>query len=46
MPVIYMQSTIDNFVNKGRINEVIGNPEIIELTDDKDNIITKYYKFE
>ena len=41
-----MQSTIDNFINKGRINEVVGDSEIVELTDDKDRVINKYYKFE
>ena len=41
-----MQSTIDNFINKGRINEVVGTPEIVELTDDKDRVISKYYKIE
>lgn len=45
MSIIYMQSTIDNFFNKNRINEVVGNPEIVELTDDKNNVINKYYKF-
>ncbi len=46
MGIIYMQSTIDNFINKGRINEVVGDPEIVELKDDKDNVINKYYKFD
>ena len=39
-----MQSTIDNFIQKDKINIIEGNPEIIELTNDKGEIISKYYK--
>ena len=47
--LIYMQSTIDFIIanHNHRITEIEnrGIPEIIELTDDKDNIINKYFKF-
>ena len=46
MKVIYMQSTIDKFIEKNRIGEVTGDPETIELTDDKNKVINKYYKFD
>lgn len=46
MKVIYMQPTIDNFINKGRIHQLVGDPKIVELTDDKGNIKNKYYIFE
>ena len=39
-----MQSTIENFIEKNRINEVTGDMETIELEDDKGNLINKYYK--
>ena len=39
-----MQSTIENFIEKNRINEVTGDMENIELEDDKGNLINKYYK--
>jgi len=39
-----MQSTIENFIEKNRINEVTGDMETIELEDDKGNLISKYYK--
>jgi len=44
MSLIYMQSTIENFIEKNRINEVTGDMETIELEDDKGNLINKYYK--
>jgi len=44
MSLIYMQSTIENFIEKNRINEVTGDMETIELEDDKGNLISKYYK--
>ena len=37
MSLIYMQSTIENFIEKNRINEVTGDMETIELEDDKGN---------
>ena len=47
--LIYMQSTIDFIIanHNHRITEIEnrGIPEIVELTDDKDNIINKYYKY-
>ena len=46
MSIIYMQSTIDNFITKNRVSEVTGDPEVVELTDDKDRVISKYYKFD
>ena len=46
MSIIYMQSTIDNFITKNRVGEITGDPEVVELTDDKDRVINKYYKFD
>lgn len=46
MAIIYMQSTIDNFIKKGRINEIKGDAQSMELKDEEGKIITKYYKFE
>lgn len=47
MKVIYTQETIDLFLQEGRIGEVesMGDPEIIDIFDDKDMIVGKYYKF-
>ena len=46
---IYMQRTIDYIIkdynHKLAEIESKGVPEIVELTDDKGNIINKYYKF-
>lgn len=45
--IIYMQSTIDNMINNhpGMINDVeaMGEPEVVELTDDKGEVNNKYY---
>ena len=46
---IYMQRTID-YIVKGHNHKLAeieskGVPEIVELTDDKGNIINKYYRF-
>ena len=47
--LIYMQSTIDFIIanHNHRITEIEnrGIPEIVELTDNKDNTINKYYKY-
>ena len=47
MKVIYMQDTIEYFIREKRIGEVevMGEPEIIDVFDDKDMIVGKYYKF-
>ena len=47
MKVIYMQDTIEYFIREKRIGEVevMGEPEIIDIFDDKDMIVGKYYKF-
>ena len=47
MKVIYMQNTIEYFIREKRIGEVevMGEPEIIDIFDDKDMIVGKYYKF-
>jgi hypothetical protein len=46
---IYMQRTIDYIIkdHNHKLAEIEskGVPEIVELTDDKGNIINKYYKF-
>ena len=39
-----MQSTIDNFIQKDRINVIEGTPDIVELTNDKGEVTNKYYK--
>lgn len=44
MSVIYMQQTIDNFINKGRIGEVQGIFDEVELLDGDGKVKTKYHK--
>ena len=49
MSLIYMQSTIDNMLTnyQDKINDlnVLGEPEPVELIDDKGNVLNKYYIF-
>jgi hypothetical protein len=44
-----MQSTIDNMLTnyKDKMNDLneLGEPEVVELTDDKGNTTSKYYIF-
>ena len=50
MKEIYMQRTIDYMarIDPQILNDlgVKGKPEIVELTDDKENVINKYYMYE
>jgi len=47
MKVIYTQDTVEYFIRERRIGEIesMGDPEQIDLFDDKDLIIGKYYKY-
>jgi hypothetical protein len=49
MSLIYMQSTIDNMLTnyQDKMNDLnsLGEPEPVELIDDKGNVLNKYYIF-
>lgn len=49
MSLIYMQSTIDHILtnHQDRMNDLnaLGEPELVELVDDKGNVLNKYYIF-
>ena len=49
MSLIYMQSTIDHMLTnyQDKINDLnaLGEPEPVELIDDKGNVLNKYYIF-
>lgn len=48
MKTIYMQSTIDNFIAKGRIKEIeaVEGLELVEDKDEKGNVLRRYFKVE
>ena len=49
MSLIYIQSTIDNMLTnyQDKMNDLnsLGEPEPVELIDDKGNVLNKYYIF-